>query len=73
MADPEPFTTDEMFRLAGSGVAKIDLLGARGTTLCTAREIEAMASLLVTSGALVAPGIQQRLKPIFPQIEKDRS
>lgn len=38
----------EMLRLAKSGVHKVDLLGPRGTTLCTMNEIEAMACCLVT-------------------------
>lgn len=51
---PERFTEAEMLRLAAKAVHKIDLLGARGTTLCTMEEIDAMACLLVLSGALQA-------------------
>jgi len=52
---PEPFTPEEMQRLAAKAVHKIDLLGPRGTTLCTMDEIEAMAALLVAHGALCPP------------------
>ncbi|WP_157057557.1 hypothetical protein [Loktanella sp. 3ANDIMAR09] len=52
MPDPSRFTQDEMLRLAASAVAKVDLMGARGTTLCTMDEIEAMATLLAVSGLL---------------------
>jgi len=48
----ERFTEGEMLRLAAKAVHKIDLLGSRGTTLCTMEEIDAMACLLVLSGAL---------------------
>ena len=41
------FSEAEMVRLAASGVAKVDLLGPRGTTLCTMDEIEAMAAMIV--------------------------
>jgi len=51
---PERFTEGEMLRLAAKAVHKIDLLGARGTTLCTMEEIDAMACLLVLSGALAS-------------------
>ena len=50
-----PFTLADMLRLAGSGVAKIDLMGERGTTLCTMDEIAAMAALIVAAGALPGP------------------
>ena len=52
---PERFTEAEMLRLAAKAVHKIDLLGPRGTTLCTMDEIEAMAGVLVLSGALRQP------------------
>mgnify|MGYP005843029835 CR=1 FL=1 len=51
----ERFSTEEMRRLAARAVHKIDLLGPRGTTLCTMEEIEAMAALLVARGALRPP------------------
>ena len=47
---PVDFTAAEMYRLAGSGVAKVDLLGERGTTLCSMDEIAAMAALIVEIG-----------------------
>ena len=52
MTEPRPFQIDELLRLAGSGVAKVDLMGPRGTTLCTMDEIEAMAALIALSGLL---------------------
>ncbi len=58
-AAPAPFTMAEIYRLAGSGVAKVDLLGERGTTLCSMDEIAAMAALIVISNAL--PGPPQRI------------
>ena len=64
MTEITRFTSEEVMRLAGSAVAKMDLLGARGTTLCTCHEIEAMAVLLVMTGALqsriTAPQSQPR-------------
>lgn len=51
----ERFAESEMLRLAAKAVHKIDTLGPRGTTLCTMNEIEAMAGVLVASGALVPP------------------
>lgn len=53
--DVRRFTRSEMLRLAARAVHKIDLLGPRGTTLCTMEEIEAMAALLVASDALPRP------------------
>lgn len=44
------FTPEEMIRLAASGVAKVDLLGPRGTTLCSMDEIEAMAAVCALHG-----------------------
>ena len=38
------WSPDEMLRLAASGVAKVDLLGPRGSTLCSMDEIAAMAA-----------------------------
>lgn len=52
MSSPSQFSLAELHRLAASGVHKIDLMGPRGTTLCTMQEIEAMACVIVLSGAL---------------------
>ena len=52
MPDPTRFTLEELQRLAGSAVAKIDLMGTRGATLCTLDEIEAMAVVVACSGLL---------------------
>lgn len=49
------WTEAEMIRLAASGVAKVDLLGDRGTTLCSMEEIAAMAAVLAASGVLPPP------------------
>lgn len=46
----ERWTEDQMLRLAAKGVAKVDLMGPRGTTLCTMDEIEAMALVLAALG-----------------------
>lgn len=71
MTDPERFTMDEVLRLAISGAAKIDLFGPRGTTLCTMREIEAMAVVIAASGVLPGCATDPERRPIYPQIEKD--
>lgn len=52
MADPAPWTGDEMLRLAARGVLKVDLLGHRGTTLVTCDEVAAMAAVIALSGVL---------------------
>lgn len=52
---PVPFSEAEMYRLAANGVAKVDLLGERGTTLCSMDEIAAMAAVIVVSNALPGP------------------
>ncbi len=52
MTEVRRFTQEEMLRLAGSAVAKVDLLGPRGTTLCTMDEIEAMAAVIILAGVL---------------------
>jgi len=44
------WSPDEMLRLAASGVAKVDLLGPRGTTLCSMDEIAAMAAVCAMNG-----------------------
>ena len=49
------WSEEDMIRLAASGVAKVDLLGERGTTLCSMEEIAAMAGMLVLSGVLPPP------------------
>lgn len=53
--EPRRWTQDEMISLAASGVAKVDLLGERGTTLCSMEEIAAMAAVLAASGVLPPP------------------
>ena len=54
-AKPARWTEADMVRLAASGVAKVDLLGERGTTLCSMDEIAAMAAMLALSGILPPP------------------
>lgn len=69
----ERISLEKLVRLAASGVAKVDLLGPRGTTLCTMDEIEAMAMVIAASGLLPGrPGDPERL-PLYPQIEKDKA
>ena len=46
------WTEPQMLRLAAAGVAKIDLLGERGTTLCSMDEIAAMAAVIALSGII---------------------
>lgn len=43
---------DELIAAARSGIGKIDALGVRGVTLCSMREIEAMAIVAATSSLL---------------------
>lgn len=52
---PARWSQEDMIRLAASGVAKVDLLGERGTTLCSMDEIAAMAAVLAASGVLPPP------------------
>lgn len=56
-----------MMRLAANGVAKVDLLGPRGTTLCSMDEITAMAGVVALSGLLPPPGdpVSVNETPIF--------
>jgi len=49
------WSVEDMKRLARSGVAKVDLLGTRGTTLLTMDECEAVVCALVASGYLNDP------------------
>ena len=48
--DPKPFTADELIRLSGTAIARVNREGARGTTLVTDEQIEAMATLLLMLG-----------------------
>lgn len=70
MTDPHPFQPDELLRLASSGVAKVDLLGPRGTTLCTMDEIEAMAALIAISGLLPGRPTDPARQPRFVETER---
>lgn len=65
----ERFSEAEMVRLAASGVAKVDLLGPRGTTLCTMDEIEAMAAMIVAAGVLPGHPADPARQPFFVEIE----
>ena len=69
MTEPRPFQPDELLRLAGSGVAKVDLMGPRGTTLCTMDEIEAMAALIVLGGLLPGKPTDPARQPRFVETE----
>lgn len=53
---PARFSPERMVQLAARAVNKVDLLGSRGSTLCSQDEIEAMCCLLVLSGLLPPPG-----------------
>ena len=59
-----------MLRLAAAGVAKVDLLGERGTTLCSMDEIAAMAAVIALSGILPPPDVLARLADIPPTVEQ---
>ena len=64
---------DELIRLGGSAVAKIDRLGARGTTLCTCLEIEAMAVIVAASGLMPGDPSAPARQPFYPEKERTRS
>ncbi len=53
---PDCLTPEEMVTRAATALGKIDLYGARGVTLVSFEEIEAMACLLADQG----------LAPIYP-------
>ena len=61
------WTEVRMLRLASSGVAKVDLLGERGTTLCSMDEIAAMAAVIALSGILPPPDVLARMAETDPQ------
>lgn len=50
MADPVPFTPEEMSRLAGQAIAKIDAMGTRGVDRCSTDEIVALAACAALLG-----------------------
>jgi hypothetical protein len=50
--DTPRWSHEEMIRLAASGVARVDLLGPRGTTLCSMDEIAAMAAFCAMAGEI---------------------
>ena len=49
-AGKEPWTEARMIELAARGLGKVDVLGGRGVTLCSANEIAAMAGVLALLG-----------------------
>ncbi|TKD17929.1 hypothetical protein FBT96_12350 [Rhodobacter capsulatus] len=53
---PDRLTPEEMVTRAATALGKIDLYGARGITMVSFEEIEAMACLLADSG----------LPPVYP-------
>ncbi len=55
------WTEGQMLRLAAAGVAKVDLLGERGTTLCSMDEIAAMAAVIALSGLIPPAHVLARL------------
>jgi hypothetical protein len=62
---PKRFGPDEMLRLAANAVNKIDVMGPRGTTLCTMDEIDALAGVAVLSGLLPVPGAKPQTNLLF--------
>lgn len=69
MADPQRFTPEEMIRLAASAVAKVDLMGTRGTTLVTSDEVEALACLVALSGILPGRPSEPHRQPRYVENE----
>ena len=71
----ERWTEAEMIRLAVSGVAKVDLLGHRGTTLVTCEEVAAMAAVIALLSALdpTADRIRADFNPEFQTARKERT
>lgn len=54
---PDRWTGLQMLELAARGLGKVDVLGARGTTLCSMDEIAAMAAVLALCGLpAIRPG-----------------
>lgn len=49
------FTEHEMYTLAASAVAKVDLHGERGSTLCSMDEVIAMAMVLALHDVIPKP------------------
>jgi len=62
---PKYFDHNEMLKLAANAVNKVDLLGPRGTTLCTMNEIDALVCVAVLSGLLPIPGAKPQTKLLF--------
>ncbi|MEM9968470.1 MAG: hypothetical protein AAF755_10245 [Pseudomonadota bacterium] len=52
MSDRPRLSRADMHRQAASAIRKIDVWGARGTTLCSIDEIEAMACLIIANRLL---------------------
>lgn len=70
MTEVHRFSPEELLQLACSGVAKVDLLGPRGTTLCTMDEIEAMAALIAANGLLPGRPTDPARQPRFVEAER---
>lgn len=70
MSGKKRFTQEEILRLAGSAVNKVDLMGPRGTTLCTMDEIEAMAALIAINGLLPGQPTDTFRQPRFSELER---
>lgn len=71
----ERSTETEMVRLAVSGVAKVELLGHRGTTLVTCEEVAAMAAVIALLSALnpTADRVRTGFNPEFQTARKERT
>ncbi|MCA3486519.1 MAG: hypothetical protein IOC84_04460 [Rhodobacter sp.] len=54
-AGKEPWTEARMIELAARALGKVDVLGVRGVTLCSANEIAAMAGVLALLGLPAIP------------------
>ena len=54
-AGKEPWTEARMIELAARALGKVDVLGLRGVTLCSANEIAAMAGVLALLGLPAIP------------------
>lgn len=70
MTEVRRFTQEELKRLVGSAIAKIDLLGPRGTTLCSMEEIEAMAVWIVVKTKLPGHPTDPHRQPRYAELER---
>jgi hypothetical protein len=72
-AGKEPWTEARMIELAARALGKVDGLGLRGVTLCSANEIAAMAGVLALLGLpAIPPGapVPDSLRETFKGVSK---